>query len=269
MCKYLKGFLSGVIVATLLINVALGDTVKKTIEVMYNSINIIVNGKKVDADNILYNGTTYVPLRAISEMLEKEVTWDQATSTASINDKLDRVNLKENRVNFARFDRPLIKYKNKYYSLDNTVFSFFYQIDEEKNLYSDMGGVLLLASIFNEEFKLYSSENPNLDGMMKINELNMLSVKREEYKEYNKADTIDIVKFTIFNNNKPKSIFIKGKFNFAKNSRGIYESSLPGMVYDDDTNSVFAIEKLAGFMGQNYSAYYSDKMEANIIEVLN
>jgi hypothetical protein len=87
MKKYLKGFFTGLLVATLLMNVALGETVKKTIEVVYNSVNLTVNGKKVNADNILYNGTTYVPLRAISEMLGKEVGWDQATSTASINDK--------------------------------------------------------------------------------------------------------------------------------------------------------------------------------------
>ena len=87
MKKYSKGFIMGLLVATLLMNVALGETVKKTIEVVYNSVNLTVNGKKVDADNILYNGTTYVPLRAISEMLGKEVGWDQATSTASINDK--------------------------------------------------------------------------------------------------------------------------------------------------------------------------------------
>ena len=88
MKKYLKGFLTGLLVATLLMNVALGETVKKTIEVVYNSVNLTVNGKKVDANNILYNGITYVPLRAISEMLGKEVGWDQATFTASINDKI-------------------------------------------------------------------------------------------------------------------------------------------------------------------------------------
>lgn len=59
---------------------------KKTIKVTYNSVNIAVNGKKVSTDNILYQGTTYVPLRAISEMLDKEVGWDGKTNTASIND---------------------------------------------------------------------------------------------------------------------------------------------------------------------------------------
>ena len=50
-------------------------------------VNLEVNGEKVEADNILYKGTTYVPLRAVAEMLGKEVGWDQDTRTASINDK--------------------------------------------------------------------------------------------------------------------------------------------------------------------------------------
>lgn len=86
MKKQVKSFIMGVIVTTLLMNTALGDAVKKNIEVVYNSVNLTINGKKVEADNILYNGTTYVPLRKVAEMLEKEVGWDAKTSTASIND---------------------------------------------------------------------------------------------------------------------------------------------------------------------------------------
>lgn len=52
-----------------------------------NSINIEVNGKGVEADNILFNGTTYVPLRIIAEMLNKIVSWNGETRTASIDDK--------------------------------------------------------------------------------------------------------------------------------------------------------------------------------------
>ena len=65
---------------------AFGAQVKRTIEVIYNSVNLTVNGTKVNADNILYNGTTYVPLRAVADALGKDVGWDQATYTASIND---------------------------------------------------------------------------------------------------------------------------------------------------------------------------------------
>ncbi|WP_176717350.1 trypsin-like peptidase domain-containing protein [Vulcanibacillus modesticaldus] len=88
MKREIKGFIFGFLFSSLLIsNSVLAEGLTKTIQVMFNSINIEVNGQKVAADNILYNGTTYVPLRAISEMLNKDVTWDGSTNTAGINDK--------------------------------------------------------------------------------------------------------------------------------------------------------------------------------------
>lgn len=76
-----------IIISILVGNIAMAAGTKQKIEVVFNSVKLVVNGKKVNADNILYNGTTYVPLRAISEMLNKEVIWDKDTNTASINDK--------------------------------------------------------------------------------------------------------------------------------------------------------------------------------------
>lgn len=87
MKKVLRYFVIGVIILILLMGTAIGETITQTIQVVYNSVNLTVNGTKIQADNILYNGTTYVPLRAVSEALGKEVGWDQATMTASINNK--------------------------------------------------------------------------------------------------------------------------------------------------------------------------------------
>ncbi len=84
----IKGFIFGIVLMLLLSNLtAFGLGPSQLIEVIMNSVNLTVNGQKVAADTILYNGTTYVPLRATAEMLGKEVGWDAATSTASINDK--------------------------------------------------------------------------------------------------------------------------------------------------------------------------------------
>lgn len=87
MKNIIKGIVIGIIITTMLMSTVLGAQVKKTIEVVYNSVNLMVNGSKINADNILYDGTTYVPIRAVAEALGKEVGWDQATSTASVNDK--------------------------------------------------------------------------------------------------------------------------------------------------------------------------------------
>lgn len=43
-----------------------------------------VNGERVDT--FLYNGTTYVPIRAMSELFGKGVTWDGTTGTVYIGD---------------------------------------------------------------------------------------------------------------------------------------------------------------------------------------
>ncbi len=99
MKRELRSFIAGVIVTVMLLSTAVfSQGVKQTIEVIFNYVNIEVNGKKVEADNILYDGTTYVPLRAVAEMLDKEVSWDQATRTASIKDKAERYTAKVIRV---------------------------------------------------------------------------------------------------------------------------------------------------------------------------
>lgn len=87
MKRNIKGIVLGLIIATLLVSTALGSGVKQTIEVVFNKVNLTVNGQAVKGENIVYQGTTYVPLRAISEMLDKDVDWDSGTNTASINDK--------------------------------------------------------------------------------------------------------------------------------------------------------------------------------------
>lgn len=97
MKRELKGFIVGVILTAMFMStVVFADSAKETIEVLFNKVNISVNGENVEAKNIAYNGTTYVPLRAIAEMMGKEVVWDGSTNTASINDKKDDVpNTKE------------------------------------------------------------------------------------------------------------------------------------------------------------------------------
>lgn len=67
--------------------VKLMEEAGKVLPVERNTITIYVNGVKVDADNFLFEDRTYVPLRKISEMFLKEVSWDQLTNTATIGAK--------------------------------------------------------------------------------------------------------------------------------------------------------------------------------------
>ncbi|KDR96611.1 Copper amine oxidase N-terminal domain-containing protein [Peptoclostridium litorale DSM 5388] len=59
----------------------------ETVTIYRNKAKIDVNGERLNADNFIYNGTTYVPLRAISEILGKSVGWNAFTNVASIDNK--------------------------------------------------------------------------------------------------------------------------------------------------------------------------------------
>ena len=55
----------------------------QNIPVTYNNIKIIVDGETVraDAEPFIYNGTTYLPVRAVGEAVGRTVKWDGNTNT--------------------------------------------------------------------------------------------------------------------------------------------------------------------------------------------
>ncbi len=71
----------------------------ETINIVYDNIQLMVKGKNVvakDADGnivqpFIYNGTTYLPIRAIGEALDLEVKWDGNTKTVSLEVPKDSV----------------------------------------------------------------------------------------------------------------------------------------------------------------------------------
>lgn len=56
-----------------------------TVQAVVNSINIELNGVAVDGNNLLYDGTTYVPLKIMAEMVGGTVGWNGDTRTASVS----------------------------------------------------------------------------------------------------------------------------------------------------------------------------------------
>ncbi|WP_375104658.1 N-acetylmuramoyl-L-alanine amidase [Paenibacillus sp. RS8] len=57
---------------------------KEVFEVKATKANVTVNGKKLETDALLIEGTTYVPLRAVTEALGVKIGWDNTTKTASV-----------------------------------------------------------------------------------------------------------------------------------------------------------------------------------------
>jgi len=98
MKKEIKGFVTGV-VTTAFISAAVftgfAEPVEKAINAVYNNIKLYVDGNLVkpkdakgnDVEPFIYNGTTYLPIRAVSEALGKTVSWDSDTNSVYVGKK--------------------------------------------------------------------------------------------------------------------------------------------------------------------------------------
>lgn len=81
----MQGLLAGILVGAIGIGgTVLAKTGKEMIEVSYQNIKIFMDGEEVDArdangqkvEPFIYNGTTYLPVRAVGQAVGKEVNWD-------------------------------------------------------------------------------------------------------------------------------------------------------------------------------------------------
>jgi len=85
MKKRLQGLIAGVLIGTMLTSgIALAANTTTLYNVVANGVKIVVDGKKLsptDANGnkvepMIYNGTTYLPVRAVANALGKAVYWD-------------------------------------------------------------------------------------------------------------------------------------------------------------------------------------------------
>lgn len=94
--RRIKDVVMGAIVAGLVVGavpVAFAKVGGVSIPVTYNNIKIVVDGKEVKSDKepFTYEGTTYLPVRAVAEAVGKEVKWDSTTQTVTLTSTKEEV----------------------------------------------------------------------------------------------------------------------------------------------------------------------------------
>lgn len=68
--------------------------ISETIDAVYMNVKLVIDGEEIipkDANGnivepFIYNGTTYLPVRAIGEAFNKDVHWDGGTATVYVGD---------------------------------------------------------------------------------------------------------------------------------------------------------------------------------------
>ena len=97
MKTYFKGVLTGLITTLLFLSIPAvaqnAQMLLNQVAIRINGIDEIPQGEDLSLENgtstpssILYNDTTYLPLRKISELLDKDVYWNGDTKTVTVTD---------------------------------------------------------------------------------------------------------------------------------------------------------------------------------------
>ncbi|MCL2496068.1 MAG: copper amine oxidase N-terminal domain-containing protein [Clostridiales bacterium] len=97
MKKPLVIFLASILLLLFFVAPSFAESMRKNLEVTYNNIQLVVDGIRVVPRDVngnivepfIYNGTTYLPVRAVSEALGMSVTWDGNTQTVYVSEKED------------------------------------------------------------------------------------------------------------------------------------------------------------------------------------
>lgn len=83
----MKKYFSIIVIVLLLTSTAFAKQITQKADVLFNAVNVKLNGKDVQVDSMSHDGTTYLSLRAVAEMFNTKVDWENETKTVEINDK--------------------------------------------------------------------------------------------------------------------------------------------------------------------------------------
>jgi len=108
----LKSFFAGALAMALIgiSTVAFAEN-SATIEAIFGRVRLVVNGSPVYKETLLYNGTTYLPIRAVAEVLAMEVEWDGEQNIATLTSTGDAPNVAALSTEDAMFPNPTGFYK--------------------------------------------------------------------------------------------------------------------------------------------------------------
>ncbi len=182
MKKRFQGLIAGVLIGATIAGGAVFATNTTTLyDVIVNGIKIVLDGKEficTDANGtvvqpMIYNGTTYIPVRAVSSAFGKAVFWDEEEQTVylgNMDGKLEYPTLKlEDVENIAEVNAFLDEGNNLFDNYGNFYDSYVYY---EDTLGSDYGNVCceVLLNKKYSKFKatLFVPEGSSWDGESSI-----------------------------------------------------------------------------------------------------
>ena len=118
------------VVLVLISTTAFATVGSRTVELVYNNIKVMLNGKEItptDANGnaiepFIIDGTTYLPVRGVASALGMNVAWDGATNTV----KLDNPGVFQGGVQVYDDEKVTIEFAGCRAPKDSSLFKYYY-----------------------------------------------------------------------------------------------------------------------------------------------
>jgi len=139
----------------------------ETLDVQLNKVTVKIDDSIVQSDNILYNGTTYVSLRKIAEILGKQIIW-APNNTVIIKDNVTPTTVPTIVIRKTRANISFVKLKNKLYSLE-PIYETASLKDDNNNYYVNSGEyeINTILNLIAGKYTIEKSNNPYLAGSIR------------------------------------------------------------------------------------------------------
>ena len=170
-----KGMVAGLLIgATLTSGVVFAKQISETAELFYNNIKIYIDGAEIVpkdpngnvVEPFTMNGTTYLPVRAVSNALGKDVEWDGATQSVYIGKKdqtkpdnyLDRIQYNDYREGYGASDIAIINgtvtdFNNTIYTNGVLFFAYGNSIEDDSD-----ESQIMMAYPLNSQYKKFNGK---------------------------------------------------------------------------------------------------------------
>lgn len=176
--KRIRDIFIGVLIGCMIFATpVLADSVLTKIDIVLNGINVQVEGVDVEVDSILYNGTTYLPMRKVAELVGKDIEWKQETRTANIVSFTNKNDAKDSDVMETTIDNKVV----------------IFNIDDVFNCYAERNGKIYYHA-FNV-VGLMNEQGRNGDYGVDINNLHLGNVR---YFDKDNNTVIENVEYEMF-----------------------------------------------------------------------
>jgi hypothetical protein len=116
-----KGFIAGALSASVVLGATIcvsADNIQKAATLIFKDIKISIDGNYIEpkdangnkVEPFIIDGTTYLPVRAVGEAFNKDVSWDGKTNTVSLTTKQEQIE-KTNPGVIYEDDNVIVSYK--------------------------------------------------------------------------------------------------------------------------------------------------------------